>query len=518
VKYLSTIFLFLSVGFFLTCTTDSVIDKDESTEIKAASELVYLNRLEEAEAILLQLDTSKLNDGERAELYLTNGFLQHGLGHRNLSLKYLSKASDLISDENDARLSAELNLINGFIFEQLILRSEASNAYFEAYEFFKNESFPDKSFYTLLGIARTSPGGVEYLKPAKELLEQLKSNRFQVIYMNAEAALMSDVRERNNTVIKSLNYFDEDYDLKKQIFLYSKIAMNYQLLDIPDSAFYYLALSQKIIDNERVNPQKILHFYNIKAYVESQNNMKERALETLDFLFNYASEEPGVLSQAYLRRSYLLEAKGNYEAANHDIRKHKRLADEERAKADRYQLGLLSIQYQLQHKELQLARVRYHLLLTIVLAFILLMVVGWIFLKWKRRAEKKKKELENKYAKTSKLLDEQVEESIKEAQLVNMGSENGKFNGQKLQEFGAVFRVHHPLFREKLMKIHPEISQNDQKHCEFVLGGLSVYQATQILGVSVEAVKKARKKLRSKFGCPTIKELHSYLQKIDESF
>ena len=190
-----------------------------------------------------------MDAGERAELYLTTGFLQHGLGNRNLSLKYLSLASDLISDENDARLSAELNLINGFIFEQLILRSEASNAYFEAYEFFKNESSSDKLFYTLLGMARTSPGGEEYLKPAKELLEQLKSNRFRVIYMNAEAALMSDVRERNNTVLKSLNYFDEDYDLKKQIFLYSKIAMNYQLLDMPDSAFYYLALSQQIIDD-----------------------------------------------------------------------------------------------------------------------------------------------------------------------------------------------------------------------------------------------------------------------------
>ena len=212
-----------------------------------------------------------------------------------------------------------------------------------------------------------------------------------------------------------------------------------------------------------------------------------------------------------------MEAKGNYEAANQDIRKHKRLADEERAKADRYQHGLLSIQYQLQHKELQLARVRYHLLLTIIVATTILIVVGWVFLKWKRSAEKKKKELDNKYAKTSKLLDEQVEESIKEAQLGNKESVNSKFNGLKLQEFGAVFRIHHPLFREKLMKVHPEISQNDQKHCEFILGGLSVYQVTQILGVSVEAVKKARKKLRSKFGCPTIKELHHYLQKIDES-
>jgi hypothetical protein len=515
-KYLHTIFFFLLAGFFWTCTTDSADDTAIQSEIKEARELIYLNRLEDAEAILIKLDSAHLGAGERAEFYLTNGFLQHGLGNRNLSLKYLAKASDLISDENDAGLSAEFNLINGFIFEQLILRSEASNAYFKAYEYFKNESSQDKLFYTLLGIARTSPGGKEYLKQAKELLGQLKSNRFRVIYMNAEAALMSDVRERNNTILKSLNYFDEDYDLKKQIFLYSKIAMNYQLLNMSDSAFCYLALSQQIIDDGDLNPQKILHFYNIKAYVESSNNLYDKALETLDVLFKNASNDPGFLSRAFLRRSLIMKEQGKYVEAYDDLKKYTKFEDEDNALTERYQLGLLSIRYQVQHKELQLSQARWNLVKAAILSIIIFFALWVMFWYSKKKLSKKKKVLEIKYAKTNKLLYEQVEESIKEAQMPHGDHNEDQGTESKLQEFGAFFRINHPLFREKLQKAHPTLTLNDIKHCESMLAGLTVFQTERLFGVTEGAVKKARKKLRELLHCKSSNELFHYLRKIDD--
>jgi hypothetical protein len=517
-RHLIVAFQIISLTILVGCKINTPTEEGLNPGIRQAKELVYINRLAEAEQVILTIDTNALDDINKGAWFLTNAFLQHELGNRALALSSMSRASELISSSDSDFLKAELSLINGFIFEQLILKSEALKSYFQAYEYFRDKTYSDKLFYALLGISRISQDGSEYLKLAEELLIQLNSNRFNVLYLNAKAAVISDVKERNRIILQSLNYFDEQHALKKQISIYCGIALNYQLLDQPDSSYYYLNIAQEIIEDNRLPPEQNFHFYIIKAYIEFSNQRDAQALETLEVLFNYASNEPGILSQAFLRRSLIMKDQGKFTEAYHDLKNYTRLLNEERAKADRYQLGLLSIQYQLQHKELQLARVRYHLLLTIVLASVLLMFAGWIFLKWKRRAEKKKKELESKYAKTSKLLDEQVVESIKEAQLGNIESEHGKFNGLKLQEFGAVFRIHHPLFREKLMKVHPEISQNDQKHCEFILGGLSVYQTIQILGVSVEAVKKARKKLRSKFGCPTIKELHRYLQEIDESF
>jgi len=54
IRLLNPIFKLSRIGFFLTCTTDSEDETVVSSDIKAARELVYLNRLEDAEAILLQ--------------------------------------------------------------------------------------------------------------------------------------------------------------------------------------------------------------------------------------------------------------------------------------------------------------------------------------------------------------------------------------------------------------------------------------------------------------------------------
>jgi hypothetical protein len=85
-SHIGFIFFLLSVGFYFSCSVESTRDESGYSEITSARELVYLNRLEEAEAILLELDTSSLDAGERAEFYLTNGFLQHELGNRTKAL------------------------------------------------------------------------------------------------------------------------------------------------------------------------------------------------------------------------------------------------------------------------------------------------------------------------------------------------------------------------------------------------------------------------------------------------
>ncbi len=511
-KGLLFLFVFL-LTFQLAHGSESVLAK-----IQEARELVFLNRLDSAKLQLSQIDTSTFSFREKAEYNLTSGFLCNELGEREAALKNLSAASTSIAELSDDGLNAEYNLINAFIFEELMLRSEAAHSYFQAYDFFKDDKNPDRLFYTLLGIARTSTEhGLEYLNLAEEELKKLKVNRYHVLYLHAMASRLSDARERNNIMLRSLHYFDEQYDIKKQIYIYSGISLNYQLLDQADSALYYLNLADSLIVGNNIIPSRVLHFFIIKAFVEFNNDRDPDALQTLDVLFDHAVGQPGILSQAYLRRSLIMKAKGKYEEAYADLKLHTRQTEEERAAAERYQLGLLSIRYQVQQKEIELTKARYHLLLTIVLAIVSLLVLGWFFRTSSKRALKAKKEMEFKYQKTSRMLDEHVEESIKEAQLNNGATTTPNNSALKLQEFGAMFRVHHPLFREKLVKAHPDISVNDQKHCDFILAGMTAFQTTQLLGVSIEAVKKARKKLRLRFGFSSTVELHRYLQGIDEA-
>ena len=266
-----------------------------------------------------------------------------------------------------------------------------------------------------------------------------------------------------------------------------------------------------------VNPQKILHFYNIKAYVESSNKLYDKALETIDVLFNNASNEPGFLSRAFLRRSLIMKAQEKYAEAYDDLKKYTQFEEEDHALTERYQLGLLSIRYQVQQKELQLNQARWNLVRTVILSIISFFALWGMFWFSKKQISKKKKVLEIKYAKTNKLLNEQVEESIKEAQMPHGDHNKDDGKESKLQEFGAFFRINHPLFREKLQKAHPTLTLNDIKHCESMLTGLTVFQTARLLEVQDGAVKKARKKLRELLHCQSSNELFHYLSKIDDS-
>jgi len=520
-KKLIVAFLSTSLTILFGCKIDPISKKVFGPVILNARELIYTNQLEEAEKELSRIDTTDLDQINQGTYYLSSAFLYHELGNRKLALSSMSRASELISATDVEFLKAELSLINGFIFEQLILRSEALKQYFQAYDYFIDSPHTDKLFYTLLGISRTSSKGSEYLKLAEELLDELNSNRFRVLYLNAQAAIHSDVGERNRIMLKSLDYFDEYYALKKQINIYSGIALNYQLLDQIDSSYYYLNAAREIIDSHQLQPERSFHFYLIEAYIQARNQQYEQALETLDFLIDHASDEPGILSLAFLRRSIIMKYQGKFDEAYFDLKKYTRFEQEERAKAEKYQLGLLSIQYQLQQKELQLAKVRFNWVITIafaILSFLILWAVFWLS---RKRLAKKKKAIELKYEKTHKLLNEQVEESIREEQRKQQTPSSDRKSildsELKLQEFGALFRIHHPLFREKMLKVHPELTLNDLKHCDCILAGMTVFQTTKILGVFEGTVKKARKKLRRHFRCGSTKDLFQYLQTIDES-
>lgn len=127
----------------------------------------------------------------------------------------------------------------------------------------------------LLGIARTTQDGKIYIQNAEEFLQRNNSNRNRLLYLNTKANLTDDIKERNALVLKSLRYFDEEYDIAKQISLFSSIVLNYQILENPDSAFFYLKKIEISID-------KILHYYTIKAYIQSKNFKLEEAFLSVD--------------------------------------------------------------------------------------------------------------------------------------------------------------------------------------------------------------------------------------------
>lgn len=374
----------------------------------------------------------------------------------------------------------------------------------------------------LLGAARTSPNGNLFLKDAEKYLHEHHSNRNQLLYMNTQANLTDDIQERNELVLRSIHYFDEKYDVVKQIKLFSSIALNYQILHNADSAFFYLKKVEHIVTEFKVPVEKILHYYNIKAYIQSMNHHFEEALITISEISDHGKDSPGILSQAYLRRSHIYKNQRAYKLAFEDMQAHIKFQKEEFEKAQELQLGLLSIQYQLQQKELALTKYKNRRLLSVIILLMGLFFIWIAFYYYRKRTKQVKRELEKKYDMANSRLSKQVEHNLSLAHEVQelkkpnpSNTKNGVSAGLNKQEFDVMFKINHPLFREKLNNAHPNLTASDLKYCDCMLAELTIYQTTQVLGVSESAVKKAIKKLRTIFNCSTIADLRMYLSNIE---
>lgn|GEM_PF-3441986 len=75
-----------------------------------------------------------------------------------------------------------------------------------------------------------------------------------------------------------------------------------------------------------------------------------------------------------------------------------------------------------------------------------------------------------------------------------------EFGNSQWESFKKVFAEIHPHFFEELKHIHPQLTTNDLRHLAFIKLDLSLKEIADITGVSVQAVKMARNRLRKKIG------------------
>ncbi len=510
-------------SIFLLFTISCHKKPDEGTyKINTARELLYLNKIDEAKVLIQKIDTGSFDAHEMGLFHLTSGFLQYKEGNKKIALEHLSLASLTAEQYFSHTEKAELHLVFGLAFENAIVKAEASKKYQNTLMLLGKNKNSNAYFLALLGAARTSPNGNLFLKDAEKYLHEHHSNRNQLLYLNTKANLTEDIQERHKFVLKSLQYFDDDNDVLKQQKLLSNIALNYQILGIKDSAFYYLAKCENLISKFKIPFEKNLYYYNIRAYIQSINNKLDEALFSIDKIMQYGQDSPGILSQAYLRRSYIYKRQGAYKLAFEDMQAHINFQKEEFEKAQELQLGLLSIQYQLQQKELALTKYKNGWLLSVIILLMGLFLIWIAFYYYRKRTKRVKRELEKKYDMTNRRLTKQVEHNLSLARDVQerqnpkpSDTKNGAIDGLNKQEFDVMFKINHPLFREKLNNAHPHLTASDLKYCDCMLAELTMYQTTQVLGVSESAVKKAIKKLRNIFNCSTIAELRKYLSNIE---
>lgn len=75
----------------------------------------------------------------------------------------------------------------------------------------------------------------------------------------------------------------------------------------------------------------------------------------------------------------------------------------------------------------------------------------------------------------------------------------------------------HPDFFRNLYEAHPRLSQNELKHCAYVLMNLSVKEVARILNINSSSVQMSRYRLKKKMGLDEEVTLASYLHRIADS-
>lgn len=155
------------------------------------------------------------------------------------------------------------------------------------------------------------------------------------------------------------------------------------------------------------------------------------------------------------------------------------------------------------------------------IAFMLIVILGWVlFKRYRKKSEEKKRDLEVNYSVTRNKLHDQLEGKIivaGEREIINKAAPEPNIDGLQNQDFFIFFNIDHPIFKEKMTSIYPKLTQTDLNYCACILAGLSIYQAAKIIGVTPSAFKKARTKFRSLFKCKSNTELALFIKRIDEA-
>ena len=73
------------------CEINTRSEEGLNPGIRQAKELVFINRLVEAEQEILKIDTNALDEINKGAWFLTNAFLQHELGNRALALSSMPR-------------------------------------------------------------------------------------------------------------------------------------------------------------------------------------------------------------------------------------------------------------------------------------------------------------------------------------------------------------------------------------------------------------------------------------------
>lgn len=496
--------------------------------ISMAKDLLFDNEYKDAAPLLQNVDTLHLSGQEKVLYDLTRSFLDYQLGDYKAAIRRLERSMTYprIARETEA----EINLVWGFILEEALVKTEASNYYHKAMEYYMKEADPDRYLYAVLGLARTSGNPVVYLTDAAAFLEDHPEPKFRFLYYMAAAYCEKNKKLKHALFKKALPLLDQLSDPLKKLNLYNSLVLSSLSLDDSDSAGFYLGKIHEQLNVTEISGERLFFYHLIKGMYHTEKDELPEALCEIELAEQTCAGKAGQLSQVYRRKYDIEMKKADYQAANKYLLNHLKYERQELAKRQEIQTSLLNIRYELNKRKLEIAKIRSSRLLILLFLFATVVAFIMVFLVYKNRKIRQIKALNEKLcagsAEKEALLQKFImtSERLKESICSNWEKPvNGNYEqriGRKenaaasWETFISLFRAKNPFFEERLRKAHPELSPVDTRYCICCYNLLTNQQVADLLEVTPDAVKKARRKLKNSFDLQTTNELQVYLHKL----
>ncbi|MNK19085.1 hypothetical protein D3C87_373030 [compost metagenome] len=434
-----------------------------------------------SEALQVYLDAdNKIRHSDANQIVLPSdcfkkiGFFMGTIGDKNEAIEYLKKA-EIYSDKNSKELASIQDNI-GFYFLEI---NQFSNA-------------------------------EKYLKEAQTLA--LKIND-QIRYAKVLGNL-GLLEYKKGNLDKAVTLLKQDISISKK--LQSHLNTNYARI----------LLSRILIDKNQIGEAKAL-LMEAKQFADSKSHLKKDVFEIEEMNLKIAQRENNTTQELIsLRRLNELEKELTNSDSEKNLERSNILAQKERYAN---KLSLANAQFekeQLKNKAI--------IVVSVLLFFIIILLIIFNQKQLKTRKDKYDKTVlrlelekiksEQKFLETNKTLssystyltekNEQIELLNKELlKIKNSSSSSIEKEKQQLQKlldshlmtdenwmnFKDAFQHEYPDYFKSLMSDFPDLTESNLRITTLMKLGLSNQEISSLLGITIEAVKKSKQRLKKKF-------------------
>jgi ATP/maltotriose-dependent transcriptional regulator MalT len=477
-----------------------------------------------------------------AHYNIIKGYVVRSRGNFNKALEAISIAKDYYSKNENLFRIAQIDLLNGLVFEELVLYKDAFEEFSKAYEFFKNSQFYNYTLRALLGMGRISLAVKEdrnfYISKADSLANNYYDKINMGHYWGNKAYLIYQHNKKNYYYTKAVEYYKENSQIDNHLIVLSKLLQSYTLSGQLDSAYLYLSeiknISGESFSDYPSYRKADIYYYTGNYYFKKNNYVEAEKYLTLSMTEAEKTNEIIFQSLAWNLQYRIDTIYGNYKKA---VKSFEQFHKYRKGFSDRIVTGQLKALNAkegikdtiIENKKLQLevTKSRFQLTLILLLIIVLVNISGVvIFLVFRHKRKEKEKRIKAEYRTKEREIELHEQKSVlqdikikassnmdaqRKLDSINKNLANADKPGD-VKHILDIFELKYPKAREALFKRFDGLSNLEYQYMVCMIGSYSNTQIAEIMQVQPETIRKRIQRMRRKYAIKGEFSLRKYLK------